>query len=112
MTQLPLGVQSVSSPICWQLKRVKSLDFFSHFLKVPENSVVYPYDFPFMFLGITTLQKIDEVVVNEGSEGDIRSHEKPYSLLDCHLQMPLRFGQLRNTIERHSVVWLMVFEML
>lgn len=71
MTQLALGVQSVSTPICWQPKRVESLYFFPHFLKVSKNSVIYPYDFSLMLLGIATLKKIYEIVVDEGGQGNV-----------------------------------------
>ncbi len=65
-----------------------------------------------MLLGIRTLKKIDEVIVDEGGQRNVRSNEKPDPLLDRHLQMSLGFGQLGNTIERRSTSRLMIFEML
>ena len=65
-----------------------------------------------MILGVSVFKKIYEIVVDEGSEGDVRGNQEPDSLFDCHFQMPLGFGQLGNSIERSRATRLVELEML
>ena len=60
-----------SETILRLLQGIEGLNFFPHFLEFSENTIVYSYDFSLMLLGIATLKKIYEIVVDEGGQGNV-----------------------------------------